>query len=266
MSGRAGALGHREVFGAAQEISTYATRRDALDAGPIWPPWCLLKSGRSWRFRTLGFSLPDLTITGEAGPRAAWGGVLDVSVYLQNIGASTTTEPLSQAPATQAPIRRIALRLDQHGGCARLGRRRPALAQPKVLEGGGHARDDSRRRRSRRTVVEQLTEAFTLPSRPPGFAGAGGKFYVWFVANATNAVPRKSTRANNISKPVAVMVTGSGLARIAGDRPGRPQQPAPGRHDHPRDPDRELRHGRSECARAGHGGPGGLGHPQLHSG
>ncbi len=52
---------------------------------------------------SLGFSLPDLTITGQAGPRAAWGGVLDVSAILQNIGASTTTEPFSQAPATTAP-------------------------------------------------------------------------------------------------------------------------------------------------------------------
>ena len=37
--------------------------------------------------------------------------------------------------------------------------------------------------------VEQLTDAFTLPSRPAGFAGGGGKFYVWFVANSTNDVP-----------------------------------------------------------------------------
>ena len=54
-------------------------------------------------FSTLGFSLPDLTISGQAGPRASWGGVLDVSVNLQNIGASTITEPLSQLPPTQAP-------------------------------------------------------------------------------------------------------------------------------------------------------------------
>ena len=37
-------------------------------------------------------------VSGTAGPRAAWGGTLNVSVYLQNIGASTTTEPTAQAP------------------------------------------------------------------------------------------------------------------------------------------------------------------------
>jgi hypothetical protein len=51
-------------------------------------------------FSTLGYSLPQLTVTGSAGPRAAWGGTLNVSVYLQNIGASTTTEPTAQAPGS----------------------------------------------------------------------------------------------------------------------------------------------------------------------
>ena len=63
-----------------------------------------LESRALLAFSSLGFSLPDLTITGHAGPRAAWGGVLDVSAFLQNIGASTITEPLSQAPAAQPPV------------------------------------------------------------------------------------------------------------------------------------------------------------------
>ena len=33
-------------------------------------------------FSTLGYSLPDLAISGEAGPRAAWGGTIDVSERL----------------------------------------------------------------------------------------------------------------------------------------------------------------------------------------
>ncbi len=44
-------------------------------------------------FSTLGYSLPDLVITGQTGPRASWGGELSVSAYLQNIGTSTITEP-----------------------------------------------------------------------------------------------------------------------------------------------------------------------------
>ncbi len=64
-------------------------------------------------FSTLGYSLPDLTITGEAGPRASWGGTIDVSVYLDNIGASSTTEPMSQLPPTEHPGGRIALRIHE---------------------------------------------------------------------------------------------------------------------------------------------------------
>ena len=74
-----------------------ARRRTDLAAWSNWKTRALLA------FSTLGFSLPDLTITGEAGPRAAWGGTLDVSAYLQNIGASTITEPLSQLPTTHGP-------------------------------------------------------------------------------------------------------------------------------------------------------------------
>ena len=66
-------------------------------------------------FSTLGYSLPDLTITGEAGPRASWGGTIDVSVYLANIGASSTTEPMSQLPQTEQPGGRIALWIDEFG-------------------------------------------------------------------------------------------------------------------------------------------------------
>src|SRR5580658_2015565 len=57
-----------------------------------------LESRELMAFSSLGFSLPQLVVTGTAGPRASWGGTLNVSVYLQNIGASTTTEPTAQAP------------------------------------------------------------------------------------------------------------------------------------------------------------------------
>src|SRR5262249_143880 len=38
-----------------------------------------LESRALLAFSPLGFSLPDLIVTGQAGPRAAWGGVLDVA-------------------------------------------------------------------------------------------------------------------------------------------------------------------------------------------
>ena len=52
-------------------------------------------------YSSLGYSLPDLSITGQAGPVAAWGGSLTVKVILKNTGASTIGEPLSLTPTTQ---------------------------------------------------------------------------------------------------------------------------------------------------------------------
>ena len=46
----------------------------------------------------LGFSLPDLTVTGFASPVASYGGPVTVTVNVRNIGASSTLEPLALSP------------------------------------------------------------------------------------------------------------------------------------------------------------------------
>jgi hypothetical protein len=163
-------------------------------------------------FSNLGYSLPDLTISGEAGPRAAWGGTLDVSVSLQNIGASSTTEPMSQAAPTDtlapnspyssvsqadAPDSTVEVFLTptprNFAGVIKLG----SFAAPPLNQNN----------------LEQLTESFTLPARPSGFAGPGGKFYVWFLANSQNQL-NEVTHVNNLSKPVAVQVASQPLPEL----------------------------------------------------
>jgi hypothetical protein len=177
-------------------------------------------------FSQLGFSLPDLTISGIAGPRAAWGGTLDVSVFLQNIGASTTTEPLSQAPATQpptpgspygststadAPVSTVEVFIS----------RSPKSLKGSILLGSFQAPPLAQ------NSFENLVEAFTLPARPPGFAGAGGKFYLRFLANATNSFPEVSL-GNNISKPFAVTVASQPLPELRAIALAVPQSLQPG--------------------------------------
>jgi hypothetical protein len=152
-------------------------------------------------FSTLGFSLPHLIINGEAGPRAAWGGTLNVSAFLQNIGASTITEPTQQAPGATSTadagdsLVAVFLTPRKHStkGEILLGTiEAPPLAQ---------------------NSVEQISAEFTLPSQPPGFAGAGGKFYVRFLANADQKILETHPRAG-LSKPVPVMVTGQALPEL----------------------------------------------------
>jgi hypothetical protein len=160
----------------------------------------------------LGFSLPDLTVSGQAGPRAAWGGTLDVSAFLQNIGASTITEPLSQAPATQAPTPG-----SPYGSTSTadapdstvdvLLTRTPKSLRGAVTLGSIEAPPLGQ------NSVEELDASFKLPARPKGFPGNGGKFFVWFVANSTNAFPEANT-GNNLSKPVPVQVVGQPLPSL----------------------------------------------------
>ena len=51
-------------------------------------------------FSPLGFSPPDLTVSGWAAPVAAWGGPLAVHVEADNIGASSMVAPLNLAPGS----------------------------------------------------------------------------------------------------------------------------------------------------------------------
>ena len=55
-------------------------------------------------YSSLGYSLPDLKISGLAGPVASWGGSYQVTVVLQNTGASTIIEPLSLVPASEVAV------------------------------------------------------------------------------------------------------------------------------------------------------------------
>jgi hypothetical protein len=163
-------------------------------------------------FSQLGFSLPDLTIAGSAGPRAAWGGTLNVSALLQNIGASTTTEPLSQAPATQGPI--TGSTYNSISSADAPASTVTVLISPtrRSLKGAVTLGTISAAALQQNSV-ETLTAAFTLPSRPAGFAGGGGKFYVWFAANTPFQFP-EALLANNLSRPVAVKVESQALPEL----------------------------------------------------
>ena len=54
-------------------------------------------------FSSLGFSLPNLTISGVVGSTAAWGGTLGLTASVDNIGASSITNPIAQRLVISAP-------------------------------------------------------------------------------------------------------------------------------------------------------------------
>ena len=53
-------------------------------------------------FSPLGFSLPDLSVSGFAGPIGAYTGPLAVTVDVANLGASSIIEPLNLAPGSSS--------------------------------------------------------------------------------------------------------------------------------------------------------------------
>jgi hypothetical protein len=148
----------------------------------------------------LGFSLPDLTVTGSAGTRAAWGGSLGVIATVINQGSSTITNPIAQAPGSlstaDAPASTVAVVITPRRSMAHavtIG----TFQAPPVGQNS----------------FEQIAESFTLPARPSGFPGPGHTMYVHLIVNSTSSV-LEANRANNTSAPIPVTVAGRALPEV----------------------------------------------------
>jgi hypothetical protein len=151
-------------------------------------------------FSPLGFSLPDLSITGSAATRAAWGGTLGIVATVLNTGTSTITNPIAQAPGSvttaDAPTSTVAVVITPrpHSGRAvTIG----TFQAPPVSQNS----------------LEQIAETFTLPARPAGFSGGGGKFFIHFIVNSNGAV-LESTKINNFGPPLPVQVANRALPEL----------------------------------------------------
>jgi len=175
-----------------------------------------LESRELLAFSNLGFSLPDLIISGQAGPVAAWGGTISLSGFVQNIGASTITEPTQQAPGSSstsdAPVTSIAVYLSPH---------RHSLRGSILLTNVPAAPVGQ-------NSVEPFTTApITLPSQPKGFPGGGGTFYIRLRANASGTA-LEANPENNISRPIPVKVVDRALPKLRVIALGVPPQMQPG--------------------------------------
>ncbi len=166
-------------------------------------------------FSSLGFALPDLTVSGVAGSPAAWGGTLGLTATVDNLGSSTITNPIAQAPGnlstTDAPASTVAVLITPHrhslNGAIQVG----TIAVPAIPQNS----------------LEQITDAVTLPSRPAGFAGPGGRFFVRLVANADGSV-FEANGDNNLSKPIPVRLVASALPELRVVSLGVPSTMQPG--------------------------------------
>ncbi len=138
-------------------------------------------------YSPLGFSLPDLTVVGQAPPVAAYGGQITVTVDVSNLGASSINEPLNLeqgAPShADAPPSVVGVYLSPrpHGfgpGAVRIGE----VSIPTVQQNS--------------TV--QVTQTLNMPATAPkGFPGNGKNLYIFFRADDKRQM-LELDRTNNV--------------------------------------------------------------------
>ncbi len=182
-------------------------RRAGRRIGPAAPE--RLEGRELMAYTSLGFSLADLAITGESAPATQWGGTLTLDVTLQNLGASTITEPTALTPPFQVGVSpdgtvnppyytpsqadavdtTIAVYIVPRGRGLASGVQVGTIDAPAVGQNS----------------LQQFQATVTLPSRPAGFAGSG-PFTVRLVANSGRNVLESNYR-NNVSPPMLVNLT-----------------------------------------------------------
>jgi hypothetical protein len=162
-------------------------------------------------YTPLGFSLPDLTVSGYASTVAAWGGPLTVTVNVRNLGASTLPEPTNLQPgafgnADAAPSSVAVLVSRSPHATARNSVLVGSIATPAINQND----------------LVQLTQTLTLPAQPAHFPGDGGKVFVHFVVNPGGKTVNESDYTNNTARsslPVQIEVPLPDLVETAIDVP-----------------------------------------------
>ena len=157
-------------------------------------------------YSSLGYSLPELQISGLAGPVASWGGSYQVTVVLQNTGASTIIEPLSLVPASEVAIGPDGSLVPPYyvpssadAAASQVG---IYLApRPHSLAGAKEIGTATAQALSQNDI-ERFNVSLTLPQQPTGFRAAG-VYYIRLVANQTQSV-LESNFSNNVSAPIPV--------------------------------------------------------------
>lgn len=154
----------------------------------------------------LGFSLPDLLVSGYAGPGAAYGGPLTVTAQVRNIGASSFVEPLAMAPGAASSADAGTFNV---GVYMTKGPRftKSAIRIGTITFDQGLSQND---------METKSVTIPALPSRPAGFPAAGKNIFITLVADIDQQV-REQDKSNNVSTAVPVKMA-----------PGLPQLEAVG--------------------------------------
>ncbi|MDX2037999.1 MAG: hypothetical protein SFX72_15230 [Isosphaeraceae bacterium] len=160
-------------------------------------------------YSALGYSLPDLTVTGQTGAVAAWGQPLEVTVDVHNIGASSIIEPLNLEPnatsTADAPATTVTVLAVPRGRSPRNAIALGQIAIPSVIQNSD----------------VRVTQVLNMPARPAGYPGSGGRIDIYYVVNGDRAF-LENDFVNNSSRgslPVLIQAALPDIQTIALDVP-----------------------------------------------
>lgn len=154
-----------------------------------------LETRQLMAYSPFGFSLPQLSVSGFAGPTASYNSPLVVDVVVENQGASSLVEPTNLAPGSISSADAAATTVQ-------------VFASPRPNATSGLLLLDTisipivRQNSDFETISE-----IALPSRPRGFPGVGGKLYLTLVVNNDQAILQTSNQSNIFRIPTPVRIT-----------------------------------------------------------
>lgn len=161
------------------------SRRNGRTRLPLDLAAAALEPRQLLAFTPLGFSLPDLTVTGFSAPVAAWGAPFAVTVDVQNLGSSSLIEPLALAPGSastaDAGPTQINVYLSRAVPTRFAGLLIGTIDVPSVPQ----------------NTSVRLTQTFTLPQHPAGFPNLSGSLFLSFRIDVARSIPDLN-RANDV--------------------------------------------------------------------
>jgi hypothetical protein len=149
-----------------------------------------LETRQLMTYSPLGYSLPNLSVSGYAAQEAAWGGTLGVEVTVQNQGASSLVEPTHLFPTTTDQTTGNVIITPSNADALPTMVDVYASTKPNATTGLIKLDSVSIPAVTQNSLF-QTTTVFNLPSRPKGFPSNGGKIYLTYIIENTQAVTQK---------------------------------------------------------------------------
>jgi hypothetical protein len=164
-----------------------------------------LETRQLMTYSPLGFSLPNLAVTGYAARQAAWGGQFAVNVTVQNQGASSLIEPthLSQSTTDDegntfiTPSTADSLPTTVNVYASTKPNATTGLVKIDTISIPGITQNSQ----------FTTTADFALPSKPAGFPTNGGKIFITYVIQNSQVTTLKGQTPQFFRVPLPVKIT-----------------------------------------------------------